>query len=84
VSKAVRFGLKLLNNFTEPIAKKIIIRRFFYEKQVGQSPELACHYNLHIRHAALWLKPGPYLYTKNEVLALLGKFVKIYHHEKDL
>ena len=38
-------------------------------------PPPAPRYDFHSRHAHLWGRSGPYLYSRDEVLADLGRFV---------
>ena len=75
VERVLAAGLQTANLFTEPVATREILRRFFPEKRVGGKPGAEAHYDLHTRHAALWGRSGPYIASAEEVLRQLGIFV---------
>ena len=78
IELAEKAGLKLINLFTEPVATKEIIEKFFPGKRVGWQPSAEGHYNLFTRNAGLWGKIGHYCYTRSEVMAQLSEFIQGY------
>lgn len=78
IQRAVDAGLHLVNLFTEPVATKDILERFFPGKAVGQQAGPEMHYDIHTRHAERWGRSGPYIHSRDEVLSLLGSFIQHY------
>jgi len=78
IDKVVAAGLELVNLFTEPISTRQILDSFFPDKRVGQKAGPEAHYDLHTCHAGLWGKSGPYIWTREEVLAKMQRFIQEY------
>lgn len=80
IQKANEFGLNLINLFTEPVSSKEIIDNFFPEKNslIGANKSTEVHYNLFTKHAMLWKNSNKYIYTKEQVLNDLKKFIETY------
>lgn len=78
IQRVITSKIKLVNLFTEPIASKDIIQNFFPGKKVGQKPIPEYHYDLHTQHSNLWGKDGFYVYSKDEVLEQMSKFINSY------
>lgn len=78
IERAEKAGLRLVNLFTEPIATKTIIDRFFPGKSVGANASPRGAYDMHTRYAGLRGKTGPYLYTAGEVMDQLKTFIEGY------
>jgi hypothetical protein len=68
--------LRLVNLFTEPVATREILERFFPDAAVGARPQPAAHYDLQTRHAALFGGQGRYRLSAVETLTELGKFCR--------
>ena len=78
IQRIITSNTKLVNFFTEPVATKDIVKKFFPHKELGQNPIPEGHYDLHTIHANLWGKDGRYIYSKEEVLEQMNKFIKHY------
>ncbi len=76
IKRAEDAGLDLVNLFTEPIATREIIDRFFAGKVVGgEKMSPVAVYDLKTRHANLRGLSGDYMYSHDEVLLDIGRFV---------
>lgn len=79
IVKVVSSGTHLVNLFTEPVATRDIIDRFFAGETFvnlasNASPET--HYALKSRYDALWGGSDGYIYDKEHVLAQMGAFIE--------
>ena len=75
---AEKQGIRLLNLFTEPVATRDIIDRFFPGKKVGGNTSAPVFYDMHTKYAPLRGKKEGYLYSAQEVLEQLQKFIENY------
>jgi hypothetical protein len=69
-------GLTLVNLFTEPVAMRLILERFFPAARVGSDPQPCADYDLQTRHAELFGGRGRYRLAADAVLADLGAFLE--------
>ena len=76
IELAVRQDVRFLNLFTEPVATREILTRFFPDKAVGAKPGAEAHYDLGTVHAALWARTGRYCRDKATVLTQMEAFVR--------
>lgn len=67
---------KLVNFATEPVAIREIARECFGLELKNNMPAPAPRYDMHTKHAALWGKKGNYIYSRQEVLSDIKKFVE--------
>jgi hypothetical protein len=74
ISIAEQHGLGLVNLFTEPLATRLILERFFPDLSVGVQAAPAADYDLQTRHARLFGGSGGYRMTADAVLAELALF----------
>ena len=75
VQRVTAAGMQTANLFTEPLATRAILERFFPDKQVGQNPSPEAHYDLHTRHSDLWGRRGPYIASAEQVSELMAAFI---------
>ena len=68
-------GLGVVNLFTEPVAMRDILVRFFPEARVGSEAGPAVHYALRTKHAMLFGGTPPYVMSAGQVLTAIGNFV---------
>ena len=68
-------GLRVVNLFTEPVAMRDIIVRFFPEAKVGPEVLPAARYALGTKHAMLFGGTPPYVMSASQVLTAMGNFV---------
>lgn len=69
-------GLGLVNLFTEPVAMRDVVDRFFPGAPVGPPSEPAPRYRLRTRHADAFGASGPYMMDAGEVMAEMERFVR--------
>ncbi len=74
IELAETHGLRLVNLFTEPVATRDILERFFPRAAVGARAQPAAHYDLQTRHAALFGGQGRYIQSAKETLTELREF----------
>lgn len=75
IERALAAGVRVLNLATEPVATRDVARVVLGREFTNTLPPPAPRYDFHSRHAHLWGRSGPYLYSRDEVLADLGRFV---------
>ena len=75
IERALAAGVRVLNIATEPVATRDVARCVLGRELTNTLPPPAPRYDFHSRHARLWGRSGPYLYSQAEVLADLGRFV---------
>lgn len=75
IKVTVKNELKLLNLVTEPIQVKEILKRFFPNVQVHEQDSAPAVYDMRSLYAKFWKPAGNYMYSKEEVLSDLGKFI---------
>ena len=73
IVRKARVGL--VNLFTEPVAMREIVDRFFPGAPVGPPSEPAPRYRLRTRHAGLFGRDGPYMMGKADVLDEMGHYI---------
>jgi hypothetical protein len=76
IGLALEHQLDLVHLFTQPIATRQIVQRFFPHKQVGQNPAPQAHYDHRTRHAALFGGNGGWIEPADAVLDRLGDYLK--------
>ena len=78
VQKALEHGLRLVNVSSGPVTTQEIILNFFPEKAaaVGGSAGPAGSYDFRSIHANLWGGSDGYLYSKGQVVAAMGDFIR--------
>ena len=67
--------LELVHLFTQPIATRQIVQRYFPHKQVGQNPAPQAHYDHRTRYAALYGGSGGWIASEDLVLEQLGDYL---------
>jgi hypothetical protein len=67
--------LPVVNLFTEPVAMRDILVRFFPEAKVGPEALPAARYALRTKHAKLFGGTPPYVMSTSQVLTAMGNFV---------
>ena len=77
VQRALCNNLRLLNVATEPWLTRDLATQIFEMRLPTQQPRSAPVYDFHTKHARLWGKTGPYLYSKSEVRRQLKQFVAL-------
>lgn len=82
IERAEKQNLKLINLFTEPVATREIIQQFFPDVEVNKNTAPPVSYDLNTKYASLRSLSGKYLYTKEEVMAQLAKFIRTYQNAK--
>ena len=65
----------VVNLFTEPVAMRDILGRFFPQAKVGSEAGPAVHYALRTKHAMLFGGTPPYVMSTGQVLTAIGNFV---------
>ena len=75
ISLARAHRLDLVHLFTEPIATRSIVQRYFPRKQLGQAPAPEAHYEHRTRHAALFGGSGGWIASADVVLDRLGVYL---------
>ncbi len=75
IAVALEQRLNLIHLFTEPIATRVIVERYFADKQVGQTPAPEAHYDHRTRHAALYGGSGGWIASADAVLDRLGVYL---------
>jgi hypothetical protein len=75
ITVALEHRLGLVHLFTQPIATRAILERYFPRKQVGQTPAQEAHYDHRTRHAALHGGSGGWIASADEVMASLGIYL---------
>lgn len=75
VAKAVEAGLEVVNFATEPVSTLEVARGVFGREFTNTLPVPGPRYDFKTVHAGAFGKHGPYLYTKDEVLAGMRTFV---------
>ena len=68
--------LPLVNLTTEPIATRVIVNKFFPEKQVGGERGNPVRYDISTQYAQAFGKAGQYRFDASEVLAQLARFIQ--------
>lgn len=68
--------LRLIHLFTQPIATRQIVERYFPQKQVGQTLAQQTRYDHRTRHAALFGGSGGWIASADAVLDRLGVYLK--------
>ena len=66
---------RVVNLFTEPVAMRDIIVRFFPEAKVGPEVLPAVRYALRTKHALLFGGTPPYVMSTSQVLKAMGNFI---------
>lgn len=74
IARAQRHQLGLVNLFTEPLATRAIIDRYFPEAQVGAEAQPAVHYDLRTRHAQAFGGAGHYVMSSQSALDAIRWF----------
>jgi hypothetical protein len=77
IRRAEARGLPLANLFTEPVATREILTRFFPQETVGARAQPVAHYDLQTRHAAVFGGRGRYVMAAEQVLSDLGGFCAV-------
>lgn len=75
IGVALQHQLELVHLFTQPIATRDILQRYFPHKPVGQSPAPEAHYDHRTRHAALYGGSGGWIEPADAVLTRLGAYL---------
>lgn len=73
---ALEHQLHLVHLFTQPIATRQIVQRYFPQKQVGQTPAQQMRYDHRTRYAALFGGSGGWIASADAVLDRLGNYLK--------
>ena len=76
ITMARAHQLELVHLFTQPIATREILQRFFPDKQVGQTPGPEAHYDHRTRYAELFGGSGGWIESADAVLDRLGAYLK--------
>ena len=80
ISIALRNNISILNISTEPISINELTSLFF---NIDITKIVMTHnipsYNMRSKYGSLWKKAGPYIYTKNEILAEIKDYIKNYY-----
>lgn len=76
IGVALEHQLELVHLFTQPIATRQIVQRYFPQKQVGQTPAPQAHYDHRTRYAALYGGSGGWIASADAVLDRLGVYLK--------
>lgn len=75
IKVALAHQLGLVHLFTQPIATRDIMQRYFPEKQLGPNPAPQAHYDHRTRHAALYGGSGGWIASADAVLDQLGAYL---------
>ena len=71
----LRHQVPLINLATEPVATRVIQRRFFPDATIGSEPAPAAAYDIRSRHAGLFGQQNGYRFSANEVLSRLSAYI---------
>jgi NAD-dependent epimerase/dehydratase family protein len=75
LARIAEAGLCVVNLFTEPVAMRDILDRFFPGAKVGSESGAAARYNLRTKYAGLFGGTPPYVMSASQVLTAIGDFV---------
>lgn len=78
INIAIENKIKLLNIATEPISTKEIAQECFNLDFKNKTDNPPVNYNIHSKYCKIFGKDKYYLYTKNEVIHDLKKFIFLY------
>ena len=76
IGRAWDLGIEQLNLSTGQLATSEIRDRFFPGKELGGSGPAPASYDMRSKHAAVWGGEDGYLYSKEQVIADLGDWLK--------
>jgi hypothetical protein len=76
ITVALDNELELVHLFTQPIATREILQRFFNDKLVGQTPAPEAHYDHRTRYAHLYGGQGGWIESADSVLGRLGRYLQ--------
>lgn len=76
IKLARQHQLELVHLFTQPIATRAIVQRYFPAKQVGQTPTPQAHYDHRTRYAELYGGSGGWIASADVVLERLGDYLR--------
>ena len=76
ITVAREHQIDLVHLFTQPIATRLIVQRYFPHKQVGQTAAPEAHYDHRTRYAALYGGSGGWIASADVVLDQLGVYLK--------
>lgn len=76
ITVALAHRLDLVHLFTQPVATREILQRYFPSKAVGLNPAPPAHYDHRTRHAALYGGSGGWMASADAVLSRLGVYLK--------
>src|SRR5262249_34880282 len=71
--RAEAHGLKLANFFTEPLATRLVLERFFPEVRAGAEAQPAAYYDLHTRYGQAFGGDERYVMRAPQVLEEVGR-----------
>jgi len=76
IKQSLDHQLGLVHLFTQPIATRAILQRYFPHKQVGQTPAPQAHYDHRTRYAGLYGGSGGWISSADAVLDRLGNYLR--------
>ena len=76
ITVALAHQLELVHLFTQPIATREVLQRYFPDKHVGQTPGPQAHYDHRTRYAELFGGSGGWIEPADAVLNRLGAYLK--------
>ena len=86
IEQAEAAGLELVHFFTEPVATRDILERFFPEAakdgRVGSDAAPTAHYDFRTKHAGLYGGPDGYMASREAMLERMARFIEGWRNGK--